>query len=90
MLTTADKGGRGVGEMLTMTKKGGRGGLDPQFLADIICKQPKTHHQSPLVQMQTLIVQFLKLCYALILTIFKTTLITMKCKYFMLILLVQT
>ena len=28
----------------------------------------ETHHQSPLVQMQTLFVQFLMLCYALILT----------------------
>ena len=29
-----------VGEMLTMAYKGGRGGLDPPFLADIICEQP--------------------------------------------------
>ena len=35
-----DKGGRGVGEMLTMADKGRRGGLDPPFLADIICEQP--------------------------------------------------
>ena len=34
------KGGGGVGEMLTMADKGGRGGLDPPFLADIICEQP--------------------------------------------------
>ena len=26
--------------MLTMADKGGRGGLDPPFLADIICEQP--------------------------------------------------
>ena len=29
MLTWADKGGGGVGEMLTMADVGGRGGLDP-------------------------------------------------------------
>ena len=29
MLTMADKGGRGVGEVLTMADEGGRGGLDP-------------------------------------------------------------
>ena len=28
--------------MLTMADKGGRGGLDPPFLADIICEQPLT------------------------------------------------
>ena len=33
----ADEGGRGVGEMLTMAD---RGGLAPQFLADISCEQP--------------------------------------------------
>ena len=38
----ADKGGRGVGEMLTMADKEGRGGLDPPFLADIICEKPLT------------------------------------------------
>ena len=26
--------------MLTMADKGARGGLDPPFLADIICEQP--------------------------------------------------
>ena len=26
--------------MLTVADKGGRGGLDPPFLADIICEQP--------------------------------------------------
>ena len=31
MLTLADKGGRGVGEMMKMADKGGRGGLDPHF-----------------------------------------------------------
>ena len=36
----ADKGGRRVGEMLTMADKGESGGLDPPFLADIICEQP--------------------------------------------------
>ena len=38
----AGKGGRGVGEMLTMADKGGRVSLDPPppFLADIICEQP--------------------------------------------------
>ena len=37
----ADKGGRGVGERLTMADEGRRGGLDPPpFLADIICEQP--------------------------------------------------
>ena len=36
----ADKGGRGVGEMLTMADKGGRGGLDPPFVAYIISEQP--------------------------------------------------
>ena len=29
MLTMADKGGKGVGEMLTMSDERGRGGLDP-------------------------------------------------------------
>ena len=33
-------GGGGVGEMLTLADKGGRGGLDPLFLADIMCEQP--------------------------------------------------
>ena len=28
--------------MLTMADKGGSGGLDPPFLADIICEQPLT------------------------------------------------
>ena len=32
--------GRREGEMLTMADKGGEGGLDPLFLADIICEQP--------------------------------------------------
>ena len=36
----ADKGGEGVGEMLTMCDKGRRGGLDPAIFADIICEQP--------------------------------------------------
>ena len=37
----ADKGGRGIREMLTMADKGGRGvWTPPPFLADIICKQP--------------------------------------------------
>ena len=38
MLTMANKGGRGAGEMLTMADKGGRGS-GPPFLADIICEQ---------------------------------------------------
>ena len=42
MLTGLIKGGGGVGEMLTMGDEGGRGGLDPPFLADIICEQPLT------------------------------------------------
>ena len=37
MLTMADQGGGGAGEMLTMADKGGRGGLDPP-----ICEQPLT------------------------------------------------
>ena len=40
MLTMADQGGGGVGEMLTIADKGGRGGLEPPFLATIICEQP--------------------------------------------------
>ena len=40
MLTMADEGGVGVGEMLTLADKGGRRGVDPPFLADIICEQP--------------------------------------------------
>ena len=32
----AEKGG-GVGEMLTLDDKGGRGGLQPPFLAEITC-----------------------------------------------------
>ena len=48
----------------------------------------ETHSQSPLLQIQILFVQFLMLCYTLILASLKTTLITMKCKYFMLGLLV--
>ena len=36
------KGGGGVGKMLIMADKGGREGLDPPFLADIICEQPLT------------------------------------------------
>ena len=36
----ADKGGRGVVEVLTTADEGGRGGLDPPFLADIIFEQP--------------------------------------------------
>ena len=35
---------RGVGEMLTLADKERRGGLDPSFLADIICEQPLTYH----------------------------------------------
>ena len=31
MLTMADEWGGGVGEMLTMADKGGRGGLDPSI-----------------------------------------------------------
>ena len=49
-----------------------------------------THRQSQLVQLQTLFVQFLMLSYALILTGLKTTLIKIKCEYFMLVMLVQT
>ena len=45
MLTLADEGGRGVGEMLTLAEKGGRGGMDPPCLADIICEQPLRHGQ---------------------------------------------
>ena len=40
MLTKLTEGGGGVGEMLTMADKGGRGGLDPPFLGDLICEQP--------------------------------------------------
>ena len=40
MLSGLKKGGGGVGEMLTMADKGGRGVLDPPFLADIICEKP--------------------------------------------------
>ena len=35
----ADKGGRGVGEMLTLVDKGGRAVWIPTFVADIICEQ---------------------------------------------------
>ena len=41
MLTMADKGGGGFGEMLTMADKGERGGGVPPFLADIICEEPQ-------------------------------------------------
>ena len=34
--------------MLTMADKGGRGGLDPPFLADIIFEQPLTDRASDL------------------------------------------
>ena len=34
------KEGGGVGDILTMADKGGKVGLDPPFLADIICEQP--------------------------------------------------
>ena len=41
MLTKLTKVGGGLGEMLTMTDKGGGGsGPPPPFLADIICEQP--------------------------------------------------
>ena len=40
MLTMADEGGRGVGEMLTLADEGGRGVWTPPFLADIIFEQP--------------------------------------------------
>ena len=48
MLTKLTKRGGGVGEMLTIADKGGRGGLDPPspFLADIICEQPLGHSKS--------------------------------------------
>ena len=36
----ADEGGRGVRQMLMLAEEGGRGGLDPPFLADVICEQP--------------------------------------------------
>ena len=39
MLTMADEGRTGVGEMLTMADEGGRGVWAP-ILADIICEQP--------------------------------------------------
>ena len=42
MLAGLTKGVVGVGEMLTMADKGGRGGGIPPFLADIICEQPLT------------------------------------------------
>ena len=45
MLTLADKGGRGVGEMMKMADKGGRGGLDPPFLGGIIHEQPLKNKQ---------------------------------------------
>ena len=34
------KGGGGVGELLTMADKGGRGVWTPPLLADIICEEP--------------------------------------------------
>ena len=40
MLNLLTKGEGGVGEMLTVDDKGGRRGLGPPFLADIICEQP--------------------------------------------------
>ena len=39
MLTLDDKGRRGVGEILTLAKKGGRG-LLPSFCADRIGEEP--------------------------------------------------
>ena len=41
--------------MLTLGEKGGRGGLDSPFLADIICEQPLTI-------VQTLITTLFALC----------------------------
>ena len=46
MLTRLTKVGGGVGEMLTMADKGGREGLDPPFLADIIWEQPFTQRKT--------------------------------------------
>ena len=40
------KGGGGVGEMLTMAYKGGRGVCTPSFLTDIICEQPLSEMMS--------------------------------------------
>ena len=34
------KGEGGVGEMLTLVDKGGRGGLKPPFSVDKFCEQP--------------------------------------------------
>ena len=48
MLTLADKQWRGVGEMLTMADKGGRGSPDPTFMAAIICEQPFTKSKDQL------------------------------------------
>ena len=47
MLTSADKGGRGIWQMLTLADKGGKGGggLEPPVLADIICEQLLTPPQ---------------------------------------------
>ena len=39
ILTIANEGGGGGGEMLTMADKFGRGGLDPPILTEIICEQ---------------------------------------------------
>ena len=33
-------GGRGVSQLLILSDKGGKGGLDPPFLSDVICEQP--------------------------------------------------
>ena len=38
-----------VGEMLTLADKSGRGGLDPPFLAEIICEQPLVKRESEIV-----------------------------------------
>ena len=40
MLTGLTKGRRGVGGILILADKGGRGVWTPPFLADIICEQP--------------------------------------------------
>ena len=48
MLSKLTEGAGGVGEMLIMADKGGKGCLDPPFLADIICEQPLKQYNTDL------------------------------------------
>ena len=52
------KGGGGVGEMLTMADKEGRGGLNLPFWADIICDQPFILNQTLLTYLPYLWCRF--------------------------------